>query len=159
MSIYATAISFDADNHEPECVMWVEVEGDEGPRQWGLICDGRKYWLDKDRDCTCRCGPIAYQGSHVLPADTDRRAGSFSACYIPGFIERTGRPPVSSDEDHDYPAHPWLRVWVDEGDTDESVSTESSSATLLDREQVSKLHAFLGEWLEAQTRDEGDTDA
>jgi len=138
VSIYSTAINFDATEHEVECARWVEVDRDDAKPQ--MIAAGRKYRRAPEQDCTCGAGPIIYTGSHVLPSDEDPRGGSFSACYIPGFIDRSDRPALGED---DFPPHPWLRVWVDGGESDDY----QGSVALLDRKQVAELHTFLGKWL------------
>jgi hypothetical protein len=141
VSIYATAVDFDASQHDPECAKWIEVTGTGEADRWTMLAGDRKYRLDSDRACSCRCGPIHYQGSHVLPSDDDPRQGFLSACLIPGFIERTGRPPVNSD-DEDYPAHPWLRIFAGDDGDDPGLAT-----VILDRVQVAELHSFFGDWL------------
>ncbi|MDG4792104.1 hypothetical protein O7626_40530 [Micromonospora sp. WMMD1102] len=79
--------------------------------------------------------PILYQGSHVLPADNDARDGVLLLCQIPGHISRDGR----DLSDGDRTVWPWLRL---------SLHGPGGDATVvLDREQVERIHAYLGDWL------------
>jgi hypothetical protein len=88
-------------------------------------------WLDFSDDSEDGA-PIRYQQSHILPSDDDPRGGNVDVAFIPGFIERTDRPPLSED---DAPMHPWLRLSVDD------------ATVVLDRKQVARLHETLGRWL------------
>lgn len=90
--------------------------------------------------------PIVYQRSHVLPADDDPRAGRLDLAHIPGFISRTGRPAVS-DEDSDFPCHPWLRMGLESTDPNSPEPDRRYADVVLDREQVIALHEYLGQWL------------
>lgn len=78
--------------------------------------------------------PIIYQGSHVLPDDSDQRGGTLDLGVIPGWIERPGRP-ATNNQGRAVPLHPWLRITIN----DESV--------VLDRAQVAALTGHLREWL------------
>ncbi|MFY1686383.1 hypothetical protein [Plantactinospora sp. WMMB782] len=81
--------------------------------------------------------PIVYQGSHVLPADGDARDGVLLLCQIPGHISLNGR----DSPDDERTVWPWLRL---------SLHGPGGDATVvLDREQVERIHAYLGEWLSA----------
>lgn len=135
MSIYASEIVFD-DTHLDHCQRWVET--DVG------ILD-----LDESRPCTCGQvnAPLVYEGSHVLPADTDRRGGDLDVASIPSHIEREGRV----DGREGLPK-PWLRLSVgNEPSTtmfeDKPFEPAGSSTIVLDRSQVAELHAYLGTWL------------
>jgi hypothetical protein len=122
MSIYVTTVAIADDDHAAHCAQWELIAGFNAT-----------YHLDDTRACTCQPGPLAYQGSHILPADTDPRGGHFDLGAIPGFITRDGRPPLSDLED--WPYHPWLRV---------SVNQET---VVLTRAQVEQVHTELGRWL------------
>jgi hypothetical protein len=140
MSIYATSLYLDADDHDEACTRWAPWPNDTPcpPGRCALIANGRTYVEDPTRPCTCGVGPIAYQQSHVLPADDDPRGGSFDLAEIPGFITRGDRKLTFADgEDPDYTERvwPWLRASVN-GET-----------VVLDRAQVARIHAYLGEWL------------
>jgi hypothetical protein len=78
--------------------------------------------------------PYAYQGSHVLPADDDRRDRGevFQLAEVPSHITRDGR----DDRPEDGHPWPWLRL---------SLYTEDA---VLDRAAVQSLHQALGSWLE-----------
>jgi hypothetical protein len=80
-------------------------------------------------------GPIAYQGSHILPSSKDKRGGYLGIAAIPGHISRGKRKAISDDMQ---PYWPWLRVSLD-GPTD--------SAVILNRKQVIGLRDALDEWL------------
>lgn len=120
MSIYATTFSIDADDHAEDCKRVRNVGG--------------ILHISNKRQCTCKAGPFAYQGSHVLPSDDDPRGGYFDLGAIPGFIEREDRPRLSDDED--WPYWPWLRVAV------------NSEVVVLPRDQVVKLREAIDFWLD-----------
>lgn len=86
MSIFARAISIDADDHTERCARWVPLDD-------GVCCSGqllvtpdRRYRYDNTRPCTCHTGPLRYDGSHILPSGDGPRAGSVDLAEIPGFI-------------------------------------------------------------------------
>jgi hypothetical protein len=78
--------------------------------------------------------PYAYQGSHVLPSTEDPRDEGWSVhvAQVPSHITRDGR----DDQPEDGAPWPWLRLSM------------HSDNTVLDRGQVTELHAVLGAWLE-----------
>lgn len=79
--------------------------------------------------------PYAYRGSHILPHEDDPRVDAdmaVSLAQIPSHITRDGR----DDQPEDGAPWPWLRL---------SVGMEDQ---VLDRSQVTELHAALGTWLE-----------
>jgi hypothetical protein len=133
VSIYATTVSFNADDHDPACARWVECSCDlkRSHAQLLIGLSGQHSRCDDTAPCICQCGPIIYQGSHILPADTDPRDGYFSLAEIPGHIERDGRG--ARDEDTPWP---WLRASLNGEDV------------VLDHAQVVELHRYLGDWLE-----------
>lgn len=89
---------------------------------WGTIFD-----LEDDP-------PYAYQGSHVLPHEDDRRdpAAVVQLAEAPSHITRDGR----DGQPEDGAPWPWLRVSVGQEDV------------VLDRGQVAGMHASMGAWLE-----------
>lgn len=132
MSIYATTVGFNADDHGPDCARWVECPPgcNQGHNALFVHAVGGHARYDDTQDCSCGCGPIAYRASHILPSDTDPRGGCFSLAEIPGHITRDGR----QERDEDSP-WPWLRASLNAGDV------------VLDRAQVVEVHAYLGDWL------------
>jgi hypothetical protein len=96
------------------------------------------YQQDDSKECTCKCGPILYQGSHVAPSDDDKRGGIFSLGAIPGHIDGPKLKALGEDM---RPYHPWLRVSIWE------VSPEDTTI-LLTRAQVVALKEELETWLE-----------
>jgi hypothetical protein len=78
--------------------------------------------------------PYAYQGSHVLPSDDDRRDDGeiLQLAEIPSHVTRDGR----DDQPDDGKPWPWLRL---------SLYAED---TVLTRDQAAALHAALGSWLD-----------
>ena len=50
--------------------------------------------------------PWLYQGSHILPAETDPRGGEIGLALIPSHITREGR----DDQPVDGTPWPWLRM-------------------------------------------------
>ena len=117
MSIFGSTWDASADDHADDCARWVECAcADALAHRLGRIGDGR-HWLYLDATpCTCRCGPIVYRGSHVLPSGTDQRGGSLGFGEIAGFITRDGRDDGPEDEDQPWP---YLRVTMYTEDTDE----------------------------------------
>lgn len=143
MSIYGSGlIDFDADDHtwdDTPCAKWKPCTEDEAYGTPGtyIIGDRDYYRLDPDTACTCRCGPITYQGSHVLPADEDSRSGLVDIATIAGFIAHIPDRPALSDDTHPY--HPWVRLMVGDDDSDATV--------VLDRAQVTQMRDALTWWL------------
>lgn len=138
MSIYGSSVVFD-DTHAEDCAIWVESPSEPG------------IYAAFGETCTCglRNAPIVYEGSHVLPADTDRRGGGVDVASIPGFIERDGRD--QPDEDGH---HPWLRLSVDNVESLEQWHGKpyvraGRAVVVLDARHVARLHKYLGEWLGA----------
>ncbi|MDX2986427.1 hypothetical protein [Streptomyces caniscabiei] len=76
--------------------------------------------------------PYVYQGSHVLPSETDRRDGVVQLAEVPSHITRDGR----DDQPEDGAPWPWLRLSVNQADV------------VLDREQVRRMWESAGAWLE-----------
>lgn len=87
---------------------------------WGTIFD-----LEDDP-------PYAYLGSHVLPAEGDRRDGVVQFAEVPSHITRDGR----DDQPEDGAPWPWLRVSVNQADAVLSVA------------QVRAAWESMGAWLE-----------
>lgn len=123
MSVWATIWDADGDWHEATCTKWVQIDK-------GIV------ELDGDRDCTCGQpgAPIAYQGSHILPAPTDTRTGIVSLAAVPAHITRDGRDD-GPDEGQPWP---YLRLSVGEADV------------VLDEALVADMRRALGEWLKAR---------
>lgn len=96
------------------------------------------YQQDDSKECTCKCGPILYQGSHVAPSDDDKRGGIFSLGAIPGHIDGPKLKALGEDM---HPYHPWLRVGIWEISPKEPI-------ILLTRAQVVALKEDLERWLE-----------
>ncbi len=135
MSLWATALHFDADDHADHCARWVPCTREEAQAAGRSAFAGDRHWrYDSTRPCTCQAGPLRYQGSHVLPSDDDPRGGCVEVAMIPGFIEREGRTLDGAGPD-DTPCWPWIRLSVGEG------------TAVLTRTQVAEIHAYLGEWL------------
>lgn len=140
MSLFGTTVAFDSADHKVDCGKWTETDPSVDPFsacRWDT--DGKVYELDPVKPCTCNAGPIFYQGSHILPAATDLRAGWFSLAEIPGFITRDGRDDNAPEDDDG--AWPWLRVSIRED------GAEDVQDVLLDREQVTELRDYLSDWI------------
>jgi hypothetical protein len=89
--------------------------------------------------------PIIYQGSHILPANSDRRDGRLDLAAIPGHIDRPDRPALHDGRESDEPYHPWLRVSLDSKRGSDFVQSDA----VLDRGQVEALRDYLTGWLES----------
>lgn len=150
MSIYGSGlVNFDASEHAfdredaawkgKRCAQWKRCKKAD---EWDLATTSNRYYRrDRDVACTCRCGPIAYEGSHVLPSDGDPRGGFVAMCSIAGFIDRSPeRPPLSDDT---FPYWPWLRLMVGNRDSDVDPVT-----VVLDRGQLEQWRDALTFWLD-----------
>jgi len=123
MSIYAT---------------WLTIEH---PDDWikKLKAEGIRADVIGDDSEDRRLGsPWVYQGSHVLPSESDARGGWVEVAAIPDFITRDGR------DDGEGP-HDWLRLNVGE-------SIDIRGCVILNRPQVEELRDTLTQWLEAEER-------
>jgi hypothetical protein len=72
-----------------------------------------------------------YQGSHVLPAESDERGGWVDIALIPSHITRDGR----DDQPEDEAPWPYLRLGVNE------------QTVILTRRNVQEIHESLSWWL------------
>lgn len=129
MSIYGS-LPAPNDDHEEGCAKWVK----DHKAFEGLITEHGSYGFDDTKRCTCGRpdAPLVYQGSHVLPSETDQRGGHLDIASIPGFISRDRAE--ERDGDYDSP-WPYLRFGVNEQTV---VLTERSVRLVADT---------LNEWL------------
>ena len=120
MSIYGSLEAPDDDSHEDDCARWEKHDN---------------IWEVSDRPCDCGQpdAPLVYQGSHILPADTDKRGGAVDIACIGSHITRDGRDNGSEDQG----PWPYLRLGVNEG------------TVVLTRRNVEQIHKTLSWWLEA----------
>jgi hypothetical protein len=138
VSIWATTLSFDADDHEHTCDRWVLcVCGDTHNHPMVMIGDEKRWYYDDSRPCTCFAGPLHYKGSNIVPSDGGPRTGCLHMAEIPSHI--------TADYRHDGPDDgaplPWLRIGIDE------------ATKVLARAQVGELWRTLGDWLERTKED------
>lgn len=138
MSIYGTVLSLADDEHEDGCAIWVEVE------------PGCFEHSGKPCSCGIPRAPIVYEGSHVLPADTDRRGGEVQVATIPDFITRDGR-----DDAPEGTLKDWLRLSVRSKPSktrhEGRVYVPGGSAdVVLNRAHVTELRDTLSAWLERE---------
>lgn len=150
VSIYASGlVEFNDNDHAfakgdhswrgKRCAKWKPCKATD---DWDMATTtNRHYRLDPDLACTCRCGPILYQGSHVLPSDDDQRCGDVDLSTVPGFISREPDRPALSDWDQPY--HPWLRLTVDD-----HIEGGRAVTVVLDRWQAEQMRDGLNFWLE-----------
>jgi hypothetical protein len=134
VSIYGSTLAFSDSDHEDGCEFYVETSP-------GIL----DY---SGRPCSCGTpsAPIVYEGSHVLPSDTDRRGGDLNFAVIPDFIERDGR----EDGPHD-----WLRVGMVSVDSTliyegKPYQPGGRAVVVLDRRQVEEMRDYLTSWLERE---------
>lgn len=136
MSIFASTLAFDADDHRLGCAYYIERESGIFELS-GKPCDCRAQWDQ----------PILYRGSHVYP-NPDDRGGSFDLGTIPGHIAESG----GFDERHEHGCHrPFLRVGVTDpfgGRYPEAAAPPSTADVVLDERQVGELRDYLTSWLE-----------
>lgn len=126
MSIYGSLEAPCDDLHDDDCARW-EKHGN--------------VWEISDRPCDCGQpdAPLVYQGSHILPEETDERGGYVDIAMISPhvrFWRDNPDAPTSWEPDIDTaPAEPFLRFGVNE------------STVVLTRRNVEMVHASLTEWL------------
>lgn len=120
MSIFGSLEAPDDDTHEDDCARW--DKSDEGS------------WEISDRPCDCGQpdAPLAYSGSHVLPSDSDNRAGWVDIASIPSHITRDGR----DDKPEDEAPWPYLRFGV------------NGQTVILTRRNAQMVADSLNHWLE-----------
>jgi hypothetical protein len=136
VSIYASTLCFDDEDHHEGCGRFVpdaEIEG--------------AYSLGPSEDCTCegkKHAPLIYQGSHVTPTADDPRGGEFDLATIPPHIPPKGENYLE-DREWEY-QHGFLRVGMFE-DPSTYGHDMHTPTILLDREQVTELRNHLTRWL------------
>lgn len=156
MSIYATFLSIDDDEHQTGCAKWeflCENTGQGWPEGAGMLAD-QGYYRRTDKPCTCgNPGPIIYQGSHVNPDDADPRGGSVDVAAIPNFLHPKVRQArcQTGGEDMRFPVE-FLRLSVSEDPTTYHYGQEGYATVVLDRAQVQKMRDALTNWLETKER-------
>ena len=120
MSIYCTLLMLDR-MHKDDCSYWVETE----PGVFGV--SGKP----------CNCGtprsPLIYQGSHVLPSNSDQREGYVEIAGIPNHVTRDGRDDAPEGSLKD-----WLRLAV------------NREQVVLTRPLVTEVRDTLTEWLDRE---------
>lgn len=142
MSIYSTWLSIEDERQTAAELadrgIYYGVIGDEGPVD--DLADLPGEMLD---------APIVYEGSHVLPSDTDRRGGSVEVAAIPNHITRDGR-----DDATDGSLKDWLRLSVRSVESADPGAFYAADATvLLTRRQAARLRNTLSEWLDRPAGD------
>jgi hypothetical protein len=136
VSIYGTWLSFSDDEHADGCAVYVETS------------PGVFEFSGEPCDCGTPDAPIVYEGSHVLPSDSDRRGGDVDVAAIPSFIERDGRSDGEAGTLKD-----WLRLSVANPPSTlmhdgRPYVSGGRAAVVLDRRQVQRLRDTLTAWLD-----------
>lgn len=123
MSIYGSWAAPADDEHADDCARWEKHDN---------------VWEISDRPCDCGQpdAPLVYQGSHVLPSESDQRGGYVDIASIGTHVrfwrDNPDAPTASEPEGHE----PFLRFGVNEG------------TVVLTRRNVEMVAASLNEWLE-----------
>ena len=146
MSIYATWLSIDDDNHATACHSWIPVaEGDP----WAMVTnDGQHYRYDAAAVCTCgELAPIVYQGSHVNPSENDKRGGCVLVCAIPNHCHPDARGTDDAGAPVDY-----LRLKVKEDPATYQFGAPGDATVVLTKRHVTELRDTLSVWLDAEDR-------
>ena len=102
-----------------------------------IDADG-ETWERSERPCTCGQpnAPLVYQGSNILPEETDKRGGHVDLALIPAHIRFwRDNPDAPVHEEPDEPPAPFLRIGVN-GET-----------VILTRHNVETIHGELSKWL------------
>lgn len=138
MSIYGSWLILSDDEHEDGCAVYVETS------------PGVLDWSGKPCDCGTPRSPLVYEGSHVLPSDTDRRGGSVDVAAIPDHIDRDDRPELPEGTLKD-----WLRLSVDSDDSHTERNGKpyvpaGRAAVILTRAHVAELRDTLTAWLDRE---------
>lgn len=128
MSIYASIFSIEDERQ------WV-AELKAGGIDAGIIRDGGPTADDLD-------APIIYQGSHVLPADSDPRGGSVHLALVPSHITRDGRDDKAEDE------APWPYLRLDVCAHETTYQGGGAAPVVLTTRQAVRLRDALTEWLD-----------
>lgn len=150
MSIWASTLAFDDEEHSASCARMVP-DDQAPPVRDGEIAIG--YLMDEgsfrlvDGECTCggwRRAPILYQGSHVTPTIEDPRGGSIDLATIPPHISPRG---IAHDEEQ---ATRWdfLRFGFVLPAEKSTVEGMYVAECLLDRDQITELRDELTKWLD-----------
>lgn len=145
MSIYGTWLSIE---DERQVAASLESHG----INHGVVDDDGEVEDLNDLPPEMLDAPIVYEGSHVLPSDSDRRGGAVEVAAIPNHIERHDRPELPDGTLKD-----WLRLSVHS--LDSNCISESrdgkppyvkggDSTVVLTRPQVERLRETLTAWLE-----------
>lgn len=87
--------------------------------------------------------PWVYEGSHILPQETDLRGGWLEVGCIPNHIEREGVPGGKEGERKD-----WLRIGCGESEMQQQPREPGCATVILHRDQVRELRDTLSHWLE-----------
>jgi hypothetical protein len=135
VSIFATLLSIE---DERQWIAGLQSQGIDA----GVIRDGGPDFDDLD-------APIVYQGSHVLPEESDFRAGSLDLAAIPPHVRFWRENPDADVEDEPgYPdaCEPFLRMSLE---AHESTYGGGGDATvLLTIRQATRLRDALDHWLD-----------
>lgn len=134
MSIWASTLSIEDERQ------WI-ADLEEAGIKSGVIRDGEPEFDDLD-------APIIYQGSHVLPEESDARGGSVDLAIIPPHVRFWRENPDTpvEDEPEGPPYEPFLRLSVDTHKN--SDGGEAHSTVVLTRRQAGRLRDELNEWLD-----------
>lgn len=124
MSIYGSLPAPSDDEHVDGCACYVETEP--------------SVFEANDHDCDCGQpdAPLVYQGSHVLPSETDERGGFVDIASIAAGVRYwRDNPDATIDTEPDGLVEPFLRFGVNEG------------TVVLTRRHVEEIVGTLTEWL------------
>ena len=129
MSIFATWLTIE---DERQWIASLESEGIDA----AVIRDGVPSFDDLD-------APIIYQGSHVIPAESDPRGGSVDLSAIPGHVRFWRENPDAPIEDEpEGKVEPYLRLGVQDHQGNRAV-------VILTARQAARLKGTLTDWLDA----------
>lgn len=153
MSIYASWLTIDDEDHEPECAKWRKVTKDQALSKPSYMSTwGDDYYVPvKGASCTCgNPGPVIYQGSHVNPSNADPRGGSLDVGSIPNHCH----PDARHDGETDDMTHrvDFLRLSLVEDPATYHGLHPGHATVVLDRAQVERLRDTLTYWLDTEER-------
>lgn len=135
MSIYCSSLMFSDDDHTHGCAFYVE----DPPGSDCYEISGRPC------DCGIPTAPLIYQGSHVLPSDSDSRGGDVEIADIPDFIRRDGR-----DDGQGTGLKDWIRLTVVESPETYGPPQRGLATVVLTREQAGGMRDWLTTWLDRE---------
>ncbi|HWB38270.1 MAG TPA: hypothetical protein VHA75_19800 [Rugosimonospora sp.] len=150
MSIYATWLSIDDNDHTPECAVYERMPDGQAWDDGAAMVVAGVYYRRTGKACTCgNPPPLIYQGSHVNPSDDGPRGGSVDVAAIPNHCHPSVRGSLADEG----PPVEFLRLSVAEDPTTYGETLPGYAEVVLDRAQVEEFRDTLTCWLDTEERE------